>query len=149
VIQEMTETILPFSSPNEEYVADACIFFCFDDRFWRLRKTLIKERGFKNIDPVIVAGSAKTLAGENPAARDFLLDQIGISRRLHHVKEVILVLHIDCGAYGFSKSFPSRDEEYRHHEAELTKAKAVVNGRFPDLVVSCFIADFDGLHKGR
>jgi hypothetical protein len=145
----MTETVLPFESSNEEYVADACVFLCFDDRMWRLRKELIKKRGFKNVDLVLVAGSIKALAGDNPAARDFLLDQIDVSRRLHHTKEVILTLHIDCGAYGFSKSFPNLDAEYRHHEAELTKAKAVVNERFPNLKVSCFIADFDGLHKGR
>lgn len=56
MIQKMTETILPFKSPHEEYTADALIFYCFDDRLWRLRKALIKERGFQNVDLVQLAG---------------------------------------------------------------------------------------------
>lgn len=149
MIQKMTETILPFKSPHEEYTADALIFYCFDDRLWRLRKALIKERGFQNVDLVQLAGSVKWLAGDDPASRDFLLNQIAVSLRLHHTKEAIFILHTDCGAYGFSKNFPDRETEYRHHEAELTRAKEVTSQRFPGLKISCFIADFDGLHKGR
>ena len=56
------KNILPFRSPKEHYVADACVVWCFDNRFSVLLQAFTK--GVKNIDLVKVAGGAKALAGD-------------------------------------------------------------------------------------
>jgi hypothetical protein len=57
--------------------------------------------GVSNSDPIRIAGGAKCLASpEHQHEREFVLEQIRTSIRLHETKLVILVLHSDCGAYG-------------------------------------------------
>ncbi len=131
---------------REHYAADACMFWCFDDRLWKLRKNSIKALGFKNIDYVQVAGACKDIAGDDIGAKEFLLKQIDISIRLHGCKRVVLVMHIDCGACGGSKAFKDIDEEWAHHSSVLLKAAEVVNERFPDIEIDKYVADFNGLH---
>ena len=143
----MTERVVSLESPQEHYVAYACMFWCFDDRLWKLRKQFIKALGFTNIDYVQVAGASKDLAGEDFGAKEYLIRQIDASVKLHGSKCVILVMHIDCGACGGSKSFENVDAEWRHHVKVLTKAAGVVSERFPQLQVDRYVADFQGLHR--
>jgi carbonic anhydrase len=104
------EKVFSFDSPHEYYTADACVVWCFDDRFYKLLKAFGKSKGAKHIDLVKVAGGAKALGvptnGPSPdrAARDFLLAQIKTSIRLHGTKRIILMTHRDCGAYECAKS---------------------------------------------
>jgi hypothetical protein len=50
-------------------------------------------------DPIKIAGGAKCLASPEPESdREFVLDQIRKSMRLHETKRVILMVHSD-GAY--------------------------------------------------
>lgn len=145
----MTDSVVKFESPKEHYTADACIFWCFDDRFWKLRKRFIEALGFKSVDVVQAAGGAKALAGGDTPERQFLLGQLDASIRLHHTKCVILMVHIDCGAYGGSKQFKAIEDEYAHHTEELAKAHAFISGKYPELEVERYIADFEGLRRIR
>lgn len=143
----MVEQVVDFECSHEHYVADACIFWCIDDRLWKLRKNSIKKLGFRNIDCVQVAGACKDLAGDDRGAKEFLLKQVDISIRLHGCKRVVLVMHIDCGACGGSKAFKDADEEWTSHAWILLKAAEIVKDRFPQVQVDKYIADFKGLHK--
>lgn len=144
----MTETVLLLESSKDHYTAEACILWCFDDRFWKLRKNFIKQRGFDHIDLVESAGGAKALAEDTSVDKDFILNQVGLSIKLHGTALAILVVHIDCGAYGGSASFGNdRDAEYAHHAEELSRAEVSLKTSFPDLQVERYIADFDGLHR--
>jgi len=150
----MSEHVLSLECPKDHYDSDGgCLFWCIDDRYWKLRKEFIKQRGIKNIDIVQVAGGAKGFADEASGARGFLLEQLKISIRLHHTKAVILVLHMDCGAYGGSKAFENdHDVEFRHHQEELVKAwrflkEELPEKDFPGLTVELYIADFNGLNR--
>ena len=142
----MSKKVVSLECSQGHYVADACIFWCLDDRLWKLRKNSIKELGFKNIDCVQVAGPCKDLAGEDRGAREFLLKQIGISIELHGCKRVVLVIHIDCGACGGSKAFKDIDDEWTHHVWTLARAAEVVQNRFPQIPIDKYVADFEGLH---
>ncbi len=94
-------TILSFQSDKTHYTADACIVWCFDDRFSKLLDEYIKQQNFAHVDLVKVAGGAKDLASpDGEHARAYLLDQIAKSIKLHHTKEIILMMQSDCGAYG-------------------------------------------------
>jgi carbonic anhydrase len=138
-----------FESSPEHYHADACIVWCFDDRFYKVLKGYGKEKGAKHIDLVKVAGGAKALAvspSEPSPERDFLLNQIKTSIRLHGAKRIILMTHRDCGAYGGSKAFADSDAERAAHEAQLAAARDFVAAELPDVIVEPLFADFDGLY---
>jgi len=143
----MNELIVQFESPKGHYAADACVVWCFDDRFYKLLKAFGKHENFQNIDLVKVAGGAKGLAGGESADRDFLLAQIKASIKLHGTKRVILMVHRDCGGYGGSKNFANDEAEKAHHEDQLKRATAFVAGELPGIHVDAYFADFDGLYK--
>lgn len=141
------EPLVKFEVQREHYVADACVVWCFDDRFYKLLKAFGKQERFGHVDLVKIAGGAKSLAGEASPDRDFLLHQIAASVRLHGTKRVILMLHRDCGGYGGSKAFPGPAAEREVLIAQLRQARDVVKRQLPELTVDVYFADFDGLHK--
>ncbi|OGZ44849.1 MAG: hypothetical protein A3F26_00475 [Candidatus Ryanbacteria bacterium RIFCSPHIGHO2_12_FULL_47_12b] len=130
-------TIFSFQSNKTHYTADACIVWCFDDRFSKLLDEYIKQQNFAHVDLVKIAGGAKDLASpENEPARAYLLDQIAKSIKLHHTKEIILMAHSECGAYG-----GSTDVDF--YTNELQRARESVQKQFPDITVECIYADFE------
>lgn len=50
-------------------------------------------------DLVSVAGAGKDLLSNNKAERDFILKQINISKNLHNIKNIYILMHDNCGAY--------------------------------------------------
>lgn len=144
------EPFVKFDSPKEHYTANACVVWCFDDRFYKLLKAFGKQEKFGHIDLVKVAGGAKALADGPSPERDFILDQIKKSVMLHATKRVILMLHRDCGAYGGSKNFPGgAGAERTELVKQLHQAQDFVKKELSDvagLVVDACFADFDGLY---
>jgi Putative carbonic anhydrase len=143
------EKLVSFNSPKEHYTADACLVWCFDDRFYKLLKAFGKQEKFKHIDLVKVAGGAKALAGGPSPDRDFVLGQIKTSARLHGTTRVVLMTHRDCGGYGGSKNFADDKDERAFHEVQLAAARDFVAGELPDATVDAYFADFDGLYSSE
>jgi carbonic anhydrase len=143
------QKIIQFKSSQEHYSADACIVWCFDDRFSRLLEEFVKERGYKNYDLVKIAGGAKSLASpENESERLFVLKQIRTSINLHQAKEVILMCHEDCGAYGGKKLFAGDKDEREKICADLKEAAHILLNNLPkDVKVEMVFADFEGINK--
>jgi carbonic anhydrase len=140
--------VLYFSSPTQKYHCDAVVVACFDHRFDLVLRKFLKRIHVVNPDPIIVAGGAKSLATpEHPSDRDFLIDQIQKSIRLHGTDRVILLLHSDCGAYGGLHAIFKDDQEAEvaHHRSELRKAHLVLKSAFPHLSVECYFVDFLGV----
>lgn len=135
-----------FVSSSEHYTADACVAWCFDDRFYKLLKAFGKQEGWTHIDLVKLAGGAKELAG---ADRDFLLNQIRLSMQLHGTRRIVLMTHRDCGGYGGSKAFPDANAERAAHEAQLVAAQEFVKKTLNDsgIRVDAYFADFDGVYR--
>jgi carbonic anhydrase len=143
------EPFVKFDSQKEHYTADACVVWCYDDRFYKLLKAFGKQEKFGHIDLVKVAGGAKALAGDASPERDFMLDQIKKSAALHGTKRIILMLHRDCGAYGGSKQFADADAEKEELVKQLHQAQDLVKKEMRDidgLIVDAVFADFDGLY---
>jgi hypothetical protein len=138
------EKKISFRSSAEHYAADACIVWCFDDRFSGLLGEFSKT--FKNFDLVKIAGGAKALAGGASPERDFVLNQITTSARLHGAKQVVLMLHRDCGAYGGSKNFENPNTEKASQENQLAEARRFIMNEVPGVSVDAYFADFDGLY---
>jgi carbonic anhydrase len=143
------EPFVAFESEKGHYTADACVVWCYDDRFYKLLKAFGKQEKFGHIDLVKVAGGAKALASAEVSStdRDFVLDQIKKSAMLHGTKRVILMLHRDCGGYGGSAQFANADEERDFFADQLQRARDFTNGQMPDMRVDAYFADFDGLYK--
>src|SRR5271169_592259 len=92
--------VFHFDAPREKYQCDAAVIWCFDNRFDLGFRKFLKRIGVANSDPIKIAGGAKCLASPDlETERQFVLEQIRKSMRLHGTRRVILMLHSDCGAY--------------------------------------------------
>jgi carbonic anhydrase len=139
--------IFHFKSPREHYTADAAVVWCFDHRFRLVMEKLLKKLGVERFDRIVVAGGAKSLASPgSESERQFVLDQVRLSIRLHATRNVILMLHSDCGGYGGLPAFNNdAAAEAEHHARELQQAVAYLKAAIPDVEVRGFLVDFEGV----
>jgi len=141
------QKVLHFDSPREKYQCDAAVVWCYDNRFELAFRKLLKKLGVVHSDPIRVAGGAKSLASpEAESEREFVVEQIRKSIRLHGTERVILMLHSDCGAYGGLERF-GRDEqvEAAHHKEELARAVSYLRETMPNVRVDSYIVNFEGV----
>ena len=142
------QKVFHFDSPSAAYSADAAVLCCFDERIRQVTRKFLKRRGILRPDMIIVAGGARTLASpRNDFERDFVLEQVRMSIRLHQTKLLLLMSHSDCATYGGLAAFggdPVRESE--HHQRELQRAAELAKENFPDLAVQRFFVAFDGVH---
>jgi hypothetical protein len=141
------QKVFHFDAPREKYHCDAAIVWCFDNRFELGFRKFLKRSGVVNSDPIKVAGGAKCLAEpEHNSERDFVLEQIRKSMRLHGTSRVILMLHSDCGAYGGLEIFDGdAAAEARHHHEELQRAAANLAAEIPGIRIDAYYVDFEGV----
>ena len=140
--------VFHFDSPRERYQCDAAVLWCFDNRFDLGFRKFLNRIGVKNSDPIRVAGGAKCLASpERETDREFVLEQIRTSMRLHDTRRVILMVHSDCGAYGgLAGAFGGDAQaEAAHHQSELALAAANLLKAIPGLEVQGYFVDFEGI----
>lgn len=136
-----------FDSPRDQYICDAAIVWCFDNRFELGFRKFLRHIGVVNNDPIKIAGGAKSLASPNKEyEREFVLEQIRASMRLHDTKKVILMLHSDCGAYGGLDAFGGDTrKEFLNHRAELHRAAAYLKQAIPAIEVQVYFVNFEGV----
>ena len=166
---------MEFKVPQKHYRSDAIIVWCFDERldeyrerhplirflfsilFWMgvkrfnpetsLLRAYIKQQKFRHPDVMKLAGGAKALAFEGEGNRNALLHQIWKAIRLHAAPRIVLMLHVDCGAFGGSQAFNNdTSEEMKNHLAGLSVAGDFLRQEFPDKKVDLLLADFNGLN---
>jgi carbonic anhydrase len=112
------------------HTCDAMVVCCIDFRFQKfIRDWTDKELAGKTFDMVGFAGSTKDL--------ETVMKQLDISVRLHQIKQLILIHHEECGAYG-AESTPER------HSLDLKKAHRAVLAKYPDLQVDLYYLHLDG-----
>jgi hypothetical protein len=139
--------VFHFEAPREKYQCDAAVVWCFDNRFHLGFAKFLKRRGIATSDVIKIAGGAKTLASPaRESDREFLLEQIRTSVRLHGTRLVILMLHSDCGAYGGLEAFGGDSRaEAQHHDAELRRAAEFLRSALPYIEVQTYFVDFEGV----
>lgn len=112
------------------HTCDVFVVACIDFRFQKyLKKWLEENMADKTYDYVGFAGATKDL--------ETIKKQLDISVRLHHVKQVVLIHHEDCGAYG-------KESTHDRHAKDLKKAEKLINKKYPDLKVNLFYLYLDG-----
>lgn len=140
--------VFHFDAPRGEYLCDAAILWCFDNRFALGFRKFLKRTGVINPDSIKIAGGAKVLVSpDRESEREFVLDQIRKSIRLHGTRRVILMLHSDCGAYGgLAQAFNGDPAaEAAHHQGDLQRAAANLKAAIPDIAVQGYFVDFEGV----
>ena len=148
VEEAIVKKVFHFEAPRENYHCDAAILWCFDHRFDLGFRKFLKRIGVANSDPIKVAGGAKCLASpEHEREREFVLEQIRKSMRLHGTSRVILMVHSDCGAYGgLAGGFGGDAQaEAAHHQRELARAAAHLLETIPGIEVQGYFVDFEGI----
>jgi hypothetical protein len=140
-----------FDSPAEHYRAGAAVVWCFDDRFTLAVEKFLKRSAIGRVDSIRVAGGVKPLASPgDESERNFVLEQLRLSRKLHSTERVILISHADCGAYGGLARFAGdAPTEREHHLDELSRARQSVQSALPEVAVDCLFVDFDGVWEAE
>jgi carbonic anhydrase len=101
-----------------------------------IKKYLEENHLMDNCDIVAAAGAVKNLVlPSSHSDPEFILRQVEISHRLHHISQVILMNHTDCGAYGGRDAFESAETEHNQHVDDMQKAKKMIQIKFNDLEV--------------
>ncbi len=143
--------IFHFDSAPDPYVAEAAVLCCFDHRIHTVVHKFLQRNAITHPDMIIVAGGAKTLASpRNDFERDFILEQVRLSIRLHACRRVILTSHSDCATYGGLARFGGDHEvESAHHKQELRRAAQIVQAEFPEVAVEMYFIGFDGIWEAK
>ena len=126
--------------------AKAFVVTCMDFRLFNDTNRHLKERGYNvNYDQFVLAGvSLGFVQQKYPGWGKSLLDHIGISIKLHKITKVILLDHLDCGAYKTFCPGLKKEEEYNEHKKNLKIAKEQINKVFPSIKVKTWILHLDG-----
>src|ERR1700733_11356764 len=139
--------VLHLDSTEATYLADVAVFCFFDHRIGTAVRKFLKKQGIEHADMIVVAGGAKTLASpRNDFERDFILEQVRMSIRLHQTRRVMVMSHSDCATYGGLAHFKGdRQAEASHHRGELLRAGSLLTATFPDISVEPYFVKFDGV----
>ena len=126
--------------------AKAFLITCMDFRLFNDTNRILKERGYNvNYDQFVLAGVSLGLVQQKfPGWGKSVLDHIGISIKLHQINKVILLDHLDCGAYKTFCPDLKKEDDYNEHKKNLKLAKEMINEAFPSITVKTWILHLDG-----
>lgn len=118
-----------------------CMDYRFIDSFYAEAQDLGIEHSY---DRVALAGDIKNIVKPaQPQDAELMLRQIEISHELHHIKEVVVISHQNCGAYPELAGL-SEEDELAAHRTDLLEAKRIIEERV-GVAVHPYIAT---LHEG-
>lgn len=106
-----------------------------------LRQWMEQRNLLGDCDVIAVPGAAKVLADpQMPEDADFFMRAVGVGVSIHRVQKIILMNHMDCGAYGGARAFTSPDVEHQRYERDLRAAAIVLQERYPHIIVQLMLA---------
>jgi hypothetical protein len=125
---------------------DVLALACIDGRF--IKKTIdwVSEKTNGVFDFRTEVGSSKAII-DSVADRERFFAVIDTSLKLHSIKEVWLIDHIDCGAYGGSKEFENTGDEIKFHQEKLDTATEIVSQSYPDLLIKKIFVNWDEIEE--
>lgn len=134
------QKVLHFDCPQEVYQADACVISCFDFRFEAQLRKFLKRRGVFTFDHVKIPGSVKAIVQPGrDSDRDFVVEMLRVSLRLHSPRRLLLFAHNECGGYiGLPPDVIA---------ADVPKAAAYFANIEPALQIESYFCDFDGVYQ--
>jgi hypothetical protein len=109
---------------------DALVVHCIDFRFIQyIRSFTDVALAGKTFDEIAWAGGTRSW--------DIIMQEVYISERLHDPRQLVLINHEDCGAYG-EEGTPER------HAADLRRAREAILAKYPDDRVDLYYLHLDG-----
>lgn len=149
---------LSLNSSSSESGIKAIIITCIDFRLIDDAVTYLNEKGFRDqYDEFILAGaslgyttSLSTLGYSGWTA--VLDDHVNISYSLHKIKDIIVMDHMDCGAYKAqygASTLSSSYVETKYHIENLNSFRSTINQKFvvndaPKFNVQTWLMSLDG-----
>ena len=128
--------------------AKAIVITCID---FRLRDDAVLFLNsinlINNYDEFILAGSSLGYNQTLFSAWIETLDKhIELAEQLHEITDVIVIDHMNCGAYKIFYNLASIDRatEITMHKANFITFTQTINGKYPSLKVSTYLMDLDG-----
>jgi carbonic anhydrase len=109
---------------------DALVVHCMADRLQKFLHPWIRSRfGADNFDIISLAGGVHDY--------EMVLKYVQLAVQIHSIKQVVLINHEDCRAYG-------RDGTYKRHKHDLMDSEQKIEALFSDLEVETFYLHLDG-----
>lgn len=96
--------------------------------------------GIAYFDRLGVGGASKAILDE--ITRPTVIGAVSIAMEKHQVKRLIIIDHIDCGAYGGSGQHQSPEIEEKFHRGKLYLAKEILQKEFPSLEIITLYQDW-------
>lgn len=131
-----------------EKTAKAMVLSCMDFRFVNDKVNFLNKIGYKDdYSKFVLAGSSLGYNQDTfPEWSKSFDKHVELAKDLHNIDEVIVVDHMDCGAYRILYDNPSmsKEEEYKLHQKNLHEFKNLINKKFPSLRVTLLLIDLDG-----
>lgn len=109
---------------------DGLVVHCMDYRLQKFLHPWVTNRfGADNFDIISLAGGVHDY--------EMVLKYVELAVKIHSIREVALINHEDCRAYG-------RDGTYKRHRADLLEAEHKIEALFPSLAVETFYLHLNG-----
>lgn len=129
----------------------ALILTCMDYRFLDDIHKLLEDNGYnENYNQVVLAGSSLGYNQDKFLEWNKTIDKhIELAVQLHRVTQIVVIDHMDCGAYKLLYNNPrmSQEKEYKLHIENLNKIKLILSKTYPKLTVKTFLIDSNGNNK--
>ncbi len=133
------QIVAPLNSQTSWSDCDTLFITCIDYRFAAANQEFINDtlKLRDNYDHISIPGSIYNLV--NPETQGVLFSKFELSVRLHLIKQVIIISHIDCGGYGGSASFGSEIAERETLITDITNAREFLIEKYPTLEVKLYL----------
>ena len=142
-------TSLPLSAARASGHADVLLLSCMDYRLLDKLTAYMDGRGLKgDYDHVILAGaSLGALTDKRPDWGRTFFQHLDVALQLHQIRRVMVIDHMDCGAYreflgAAAVSTPER--ELAAHSYYLKRLRTMIVQRHPKLGVELGLMSLDG-----
>ncbi len=129
--------------------AKACVINCIDFRIQKYVFKYLSENDYiGQSDFLMVAGAGRDLTSPmKPEYGEYLWRQLDISVSLHHIDEILVIEHQDCGAYALDGLIPGNLEvamDKPMHQEIAKKTLAKINEKYPNINVKFLYVTLDG-----
>jgi carbonic anhydrase len=148
IIQKISSNTLITQDQLTAHTAKAIVITCMDFRLIDDVVRYLDSKGYNNnYDEFILAGASLGYNQTTYSAWTETLDKhIELAEKLHHIKEVIVIDHMNCGAYKifYDRKSISESDEIALHKDNFIKFKATIKQKYPQLGVKTLLMKLNG-----
>jgi hypothetical protein len=140
---------MPWRGAQAAAGTDALLLNCIDYRLTEATTRYMTGRGMAGrYDQVALAGAALGARNDKfPAWRQTFWDHVQVAIDLHHIRQIVVLDHRDCGAYRVILGQDLAGDpqaEFAAHAAQMRALKADIARKHPALGVELLLMALDG-----